>query len=89
MDNESRWNQNYEALKQWTLEHGHFPNRAKIEGRALLNWYKYNAKLIKQGKLSPEREQMIHELEEIRSGVHTGGRPKAAHDNDAASPTMC
>ena len=32
---------------------------------------------------------MIHELEEIRSGVHTGGRRKAAHDNDAASPTMC
>lgn len=74
MDNESRWNQNYEALRQWTLEHGHFPNRAKIEGRGLLNWYKYNAKLIKQGKLSPEREEMIHELEEMRSGEHTGGR---------------
>lgn len=78
MVNEERWFLNYEVLKQWTLEHGHFPNRAKIEGRGLLNWYKYNAKLIKQGKLSPEREQMIHELEEMRSGCHTGGRkPKA------------
>ena len=74
MDNESRWNQNYETLKQWTLEHGHFPN--KHDRR--LNWYKYNAKLIKQGKLSPEREQMIHELEGMRSGEHTGGRRKAA-----------
>ena len=75
---DEKWLANYEALKQWTLEHGHFPNHAKIEGRGLLNWYKYNAKLIKQGKLSPEREQMIHELEEMRSGCHTGGRRKAA-----------
>ena len=72
MDNESRWNQNYEALKQWTLEYGHFPN--KHDKR--LNRYKYNAKLIKQGKQSPEREQMIHEVEEMRSGLHTGGRKK-------------
>lgn len=74
MDNESRWNQNYEALKQWTLEYGHFPNRAKLEGRGLLNWYKYNAKLIKQRKLSPEREKMIHELENMRLHEHMGGR---------------
>ena len=77
--NDDNWLANCEALRQWTLEHGHFPNRAKIEGRGLLNRYKYNAKLIKQGKLSPEREQMIHELEEMRSGEHTGGRkPKAS-----------
>ena len=54
MKNDERWSMNYEALRLWTLEHGHFPNRAKIEGRGLLNWYKYNAKLIKQGKLSPK-----------------------------------
>ena len=77
MKNDENWHANYEALKLWTLEHGHFPNRAKIEGRGLWNWYKYNAKLIKQGKLSPEREQMIHELEEMRSGEHTGGRRRA------------
>lgn len=49
---------------------------AKVEGRGLLNWYKYNSKLIKQGKLSAEREQMIHNLEDMRSGAHTGGRKK-------------
>lgn len=74
--NEENWLANCEALRQWTLEHGHFPNRAKIEGRGLLNWYKYNAKPIKQGKLAPEREKMIHELENMRSGQHTGGRRK-------------
>lgn len=55
-----------------------FPN--KHDKR--LNWYKDNAKLIKQGKLSPEREVAIHEVEEMRSGEHTGGRRKAAHDDD-------
>lgn len=35
--NDENWLANYESLKQWTLEHGHFPNRAKIEGRGLLN----------------------------------------------------
>lgn len=35
MTNDQRWLVNYLALKQWTLEHGHFPNRAKIEGRGL------------------------------------------------------
>jgi len=54
------------------METGHFPN--KHDRR--LNWYKYNAKLIKQGKLSAERERLIHELENMRSGEHTGGRRK-------------
>lgn len=76
LTNHERWLTNYESLKQWTLEHGHFSNRAKVEGRGLLNWYKYNAKLIKQGKLSAEREQMIHDLEDMRNGGHTGGRKK-------------
>lgn len=83
--NEENWLTNYEALKAHVLETGHFPNK---HGKRL-NWYKYNAKLIKQGKLSPEREQMIHEVEETRNGEHTGGRrPKAAHHDDSASPTM-
>jgi hypothetical protein len=62
--NDEPWFVNYEALKAHVIETGHFPN--KHDRR--LNWYKYNVKLIKQGKLSEEREQMIHELEkyEIR-----------------------
>lgn len=71
--NDEKWHANYEALKAYVIEHGHFCN--KHDKR--LNWYKYNAKLIKQGKLSPEREAMIHELENMRSGQHTGGRKKA------------
>jgi hypothetical protein len=70
--NEESWLRNYEALKAHVIETGHFPN--KHDRR--LNWYKYNVKLIKQGKLSEDRERMIHELENMRSGEHTGGRRK-------------
>ncbi len=73
--NKENWLANYETLKAHVLETGHFPN--KHDKR--LNWYKYNAKLIKQGKLSPERELMIHELEEMRSGEHTGGGKKRVY----------
>lgn len=76
MANEERWLANFESLKAHVAETGYFPN--KHDKR--LNWYKYNAKLIKQGKLSPEREQMIHELEKMRCGEHTGGRkPKGGN----------
>jgi hypothetical protein len=71
---EEKWMINYNALKSHVLETGHFPN--KHDKR--LNWYKYNAKLIKQGKLPKEKETLIHELENMRSGEHTGGRRKKA-----------
>jgi hypothetical protein len=76
--NEESWLANYEALKTHAIEIGHFPNKHD----RLLNWYKYNAKLIRQGKLSEERERMIHELENTRSGEHTGGRKKNESRND-------
>ena len=69
---QQNWNENYEALKAHVMETGHFPN--KHDRR--LNWYKYNAKLIKQGKLAPEREQLIHDMENMRSHEHTGGRKR-------------
>ena len=81
MKNDERWLVNYEALKAHVLETCPSPN--KHDKR--LNRAKYNAKLIKQGKLSPEREQMIHELEEMRSGEHTGGHRKVAHDPSTGS----
>jgi hypothetical protein len=35
-----------------------------------------NAKLIKRGKQSEGKKRIIHELEYMRSGEHTGGRKK-------------
>lgn len=37
-----------------------------MENRGLLNWWKYNRKLILQGKLDKERVQMLDELGQMR-----------------------
>ena len=51
--NEQRWQENYDQLKAYVLEHHQLPNKKKAENRGLLNWWKYNQRLIRQGKLSP------------------------------------
>ncbi len=42
MDREETWNKNYQALKAYVEEHKQFPDKKKVENRALLNWWKYN-----------------------------------------------
>jgi hypothetical protein len=66
--NEEAWYANYEALNAHVIEIDYSPN--KHDRR--LNWYKYNAKLIRQGKLSEKRERIIYKPEDMRSGEHTG-----------------
>lgn len=63
---EIKWNNNYQALKAYILEHRHLPSKRKVENRALLNWWKYNKKCIKQGKLSPEKVEMLQALSDMR-----------------------
>lgn len=49
--NEKKWAENYELLKEYIAEHRQLPDKKKVEHRSLLNWWKYNRKLIRQGKL--------------------------------------
>ena len=63
---EEQWQINYEKLKEYFLEHHHLPDKKKVEHRGLLNWWKYNMKLIKQGKMSAEKESMLRELGNMR-----------------------
>ena len=51
MDREDTWNKKYQALKAYVEEHKQFPDKKKVENRALLNWWKYNKKRMKQGFL--------------------------------------
>ncbi|MGM9758746.1 MAG: helicase associated domain-containing protein [Parabacteroides sp.] len=64
--NEQRWRENYERLKAYIVENRHLPDKKKVENRGLLNWWKYNKKMIKQGKLDPERIRLLSELSEMR-----------------------
>ena len=69
MKNEARWLENYEQLKLFIQEHGHLPNKKKVENRGLLNWWKYNQKLIRRGALDEERCQMLQRLSDMRTSI--------------------
>ena len=69
MKNETRWLENYEQLKLFIQEHGHLPNKKKVENRGLLNWSKYNQKLIRRGALDEERCQMLQRLSDMRTSI--------------------
>ena len=74
--NEDKWMANYEALKAYIVEHGHLPDKHKIESRALLSWAKYQKRKIKEGTLEDEKRIMFETLLATRSTEHTGGRRK-------------
>lgn len=64
--NEVRWRENYALLKAYIEVHRHLPDKKKVENRGLLNWWKYNKKLVKQGRLDPERTALLRQLGEMR-----------------------
>ena len=63
---ELKWLGNYNQLKQYIELHRHLPDKKKVDNRGLLNWWKYNKRLIKQGKLDAERTALLQELSAMR-----------------------
>lgn len=74
--NEDKWMANYDALKTYIAEHGHLPDKHKIESRALLSWAKYQKRKIKEEAIDEEKRIMFEALLATRSTEHTGGRRK-------------
>ncbi len=64
--NEQKWQENYAQLKRYIEEHRHLPDKKKVEFRGLLNWWKYNKKLVKQGKLDKDRMMLLQKLSDMR-----------------------
>lgn len=69
MDREETWNKNYQALKAYVEEHKQFPDKKKVENSALLNWWKYNKKRMKQGAMTEDKQTLLLELSNMRT-VH-------------------
>lgn len=69
MKRDEHWYENYELLKAFIEETGHLPNKKKVENRGLLNWWKYNKKLIKAGKLDVERVRLLEDLSNMRTSI--------------------
>ena len=65
--NDTKWNQNYEALKAYIHERGHLPDKHVVENRALLSWAKYQRKKIKEGTLDEEKVHLFDQLMEMRN----------------------
>lgn len=66
MKNEERWMDNYMALKRYVEEHHQLPDKKKEDNRRLLNWWKYNRKLVKAGSIAPERGELLDKLSKMR-----------------------
>lgn len=64
--NETKWLAKYLLLKEYVEQHHQLPDKKKVENRGLLNWWKYNKKLAKQGKLSEEKLRMLQDLSDSR-----------------------
>ena len=61
------WMENYLQLKAYIQMHHQMPDKKKIENRGLLNWWKYNKKRLKAGKLELEKVERLLELSNMRT----------------------
>ena len=84
MNRDEQWFCNYALLKAFIEETGHLPNKKKVENRGLLNWWKYNKKLIKAGKLDAERMQLLDELSNMRTSIESSINMKPSASIEAS-----
>lgn len=66
MTQDEKWQEKYLRLKQYILDHRQLPDKKKLENRELLNWWKYNKKQAKAGKLTEARTLLLRELSGMR-----------------------
>lgn len=64
--NESKWLAHYNELLSYVEEHHQLPDKKKPDNRNLLNWWKYNRKCIKAGKLNADRLERLRKINEMR-----------------------
>lgn len=64
--NNESWQEKYELLYMYVQEHHQFPDKKKVENRGLLNWWKYNKKCMKAGKLDEEKTEKLQKLSDMR-----------------------
>ena len=71
MKREENWHRYYQLLKEYVSEHHQLPGKQNKEKRKLLNWWKYNKRLYKQGKLTEEKTRLLLLLSSMR--ISTAG----------------
>ena len=54
--------QNYNEVMTFIESNHRNPSKHRIEEHLMLNWVKHNRKLLKAGKMAPERVEMFEKL---------------------------
>ena len=64
---EINWAENYRELFDYVTVNRQLPDKKKVNNRRLLNWWKYNRKLMRVGKLAEDRVRLLEKLGNMRS----------------------
>jgi hypothetical protein len=59
------WLNKYQAVVAFIESNKRNPSKHRIEEHLMLNWVKHNRKLLKAGKMAPERVEMMGKLVEL------------------------
>ena len=65
MTQDERLLQNYNEVKTFIESNHRNPSKHRIEEHLMLNWVKHNRKLLKAGKMAPERVEMMGKLVDL------------------------
>ena len=63
---DDEWNKKYLSLRAYVEANHQLPDKKTIENRGLLNWWKYNKKVFKQGRLAPWKLEKLKALSNMR-----------------------
>ena len=70
MKRDESWNKKYNELWQFVADHRRGPTRHHLEEKRMLNWLKYNRKLLNKDELSPEKKLLIERLKTLISSFN-------------------
>ena len=70
MKRDESWNKKYNELWQFVTDHRRGPTRHHLEEKRMLNWSKYNRKLLNKDELSPEKKLLIERLKALISSFN-------------------
>ena len=62
MTQDERWIKRYQEVMTFIESNHRNPSKHRIEEHDMLNWVKHNRKLLKAGKMAPERVEMMGKL---------------------------
>lgn len=62
MKRDITWQSKYDAIWTFVSENHRGPSRHHLEEKRMLNWLKYNRKMLNKGVLSPEKTDLIMRL---------------------------